>query len=358
MEEKDINKAPKKNKKLKILMVLLFIAINAAVIAITAFSEFGNSENAAELSEVKINWWLLIPAALCFVIAINTEIEKYRLMIKTMAEPGAFKGHDDRKLARRVVILGRYYDNITPAAIGGQPFQIYYLHKKGGLSTGLSTAVSLFGMISIQITFIAIALFCFIFSSLAQENAALLITALLGLLFYAFWPFMVFIALFFPKTTTKIITLIVRFLAKIKIVKNRDRAIKKTEENVTEYVRSVKIILKKPGLFFKTIGLSFVFNILVAMIPYFVLTAFGGDVSFFSCFALTIAVMSAVYFIPTPGNSGAAEGTFYMVFSALSTGYVFWAMLFWRLFSYYIYIIMGVITYFIMQLEKRRGKDA
>ena len=340
----------------KILLFLLFIAINAVVITITAVSEFGNSENAAQLSEVRINWWLLIPAAICFAVAIIIEIDKYRLMMCGVSEKEAFKKGEDWKIARRTVILGRYYDNITPAAIGGQPFQIYYLHKTGGLPTGIASAVSIFGMISIQIAFILIALFCFIFSSLAQENAALLITALLGLLFYAFWPFMMFMALFFPKATTKIITLFVRLLAKFKLVKDREKAINKTEEGVKDYVHAIKIILKRRGLFLKAILMSLVFNCLVAMIPWFVLTAFGGDVNFFSSFALTIAVMSAVYFIPTPGNSGAAEGTFYMVFSALSTGYVFWAMLAWRFFSYYIYLIMGLITYSVMQLEKKRGK--
>ena len=37
-------------------------------------------------------------------------------------------------------LLGKYYDNITPFASGGQPFQIHYLHKKG-FSGGESTAV-------------------------------------------------------------------------------------------------------------------------------------------------------------------------------------------------------------------------
>ena len=95
----------------------------------------------------------------------------------------------------------------------------------------------------------------------------------------------------------------------------------------------------------------------IAVIPYFVLTAFGGDVGFWSCFATTVAVMSAVYFIPTPGNSGAAEGTFFVVFSALSQGYVLWAMLVWRFFSYYIYIIMGPIIYWRMHLEKKKDAD-
>ena len=99
------------------------------------------------------------------------------------------------------------------------------------------------------------------------------------------------------------------------------------------------------------------FNFLTALIPFFVLTAFGGNVDFLPCLVTTVAVTSAVYFVPTPGNAGAAEGTFFIVFSALSSGYVFWAMLFWRFFSYYIYIIMGPVIYFVMHLEKRSDKD-
>ena len=74
------NLVPKKLLK-KPLLIIFFILLNVAVIAITAFSEFGNSENAAALSEVKINWWLLIPAAACFLVAMTCEIHKYVLMI-------------------------------------------------------------------------------------------------------------------------------------------------------------------------------------------------------------------------------------------------------------------------------------
>lgn len=344
----------KEKKFKKALFIVLFVLLNVVVIAATAISEFGNSKNAAELSEVKINWWLLIPATLCFVVALTLEIYKYKIMIAKMAKRDTFKRGEDWKIARRTVILGRYYDNITPAAIGGQPFQIYYMHKNGKLSNGLSTAIPILGMITIQITFIIIAAFCFLFGNLIHDNPALIITAAIGLLFYAFWPAMVAVATFFPKATAKIINFGVKILAKFKIIKNRDEAIEKVEKNVHEYVHAIKMVLGTRGLFTKTLILSLIFNILMATIPYLVLTAFGGDVSFGSCFVLTIAVMSAVYFVPTPGNSGAAEGTFFLVFSALSTGYVFWAMLFWRLFSYYIYIAMGPITYFFMQLEKRR----
>lgn len=343
----------------KPLMIFLFILLNVAVIAITASSEFGNSKNAAQLSEVVINWWLLIPATLCFIVAIVLEISKYVMMMRELTpDKKKFDTRKARKVARRTILIGRYYDNVTPAAVGGQPFQIYYMRKNSGLPNGVSTAIPLFGMISGQIGFIIIAVFCFLLGSLTIENATLIATACFGLLFYAFWPVAVMIATFLPKATTEIINALVKLLAKMHLVKDKEGAIKKTEQEVTEYARSIKLILKTKGLFIKTILISVVFHVLISMIPFFVLTAFGGNVDFLPCFVTTVAITSAVYFVPTPGNAGAAEGTFYVVFSALSEGYVFWAMLVWRFFSYYIYIIMGGVTYFFMHLEKKRKQKA
>ena len=339
----------------KPLLILLFVFINVAVIAITAFSEFGNSENAVALSEVQLNWWFLIPATLCFVVAIALEIHKYTIMMHEMTpKKQNYNRRRARKVATRTVLLGRYYDNVTPAAVGGQPFQIYYMRKNSNLPHGVSTSIPLFGMISGQIGFIIIAVFCFLIGSATINNAVLIGTACFGLIFYAFWPVTIMIATFLPKATAEIIGLFVKFLAKIHLVKDKKKAIEKTEYEVNEYAKCVRRILKTRGLFAKTIIISVVFHILISSIPFFVLTAFGGSVDFLPCFVTTVAVTSAVYFVPTPGNAGAAEGTFYVVFSALSSGYVFWAMLVWRFFSYYIYIIMGPIIYFKMHLERKK----
>ncbi|MBQ3473915.1 flippase-like domain-containing protein [Candidatus Saccharibacteria bacterium] len=349
MPEKTKNKTWKKP-----LLIALFIIFNIAVIAATAFAEFGKSKDATEISEISINWWLLMPAIFCFLTALTIDIHKYALMIRKMSHEETDNKHV-RKVARRTVLLGKYYDNITPAAVGGQPFQMYYMRKNSGLSRGASTSIPIFGMISIQIAFIIIALLCFLFGNIFSTNPALFLTALFGLLFYAFWPVMVAGVTYFPKPTKKLIKTFIKVLAKLKIVKKRGELLEKVEAEADEYVTAVKTILKTRGLFIKVISWSLLYNILIAMIPFFVLTAFGGKVDFFSCFVTTIAVMSAIYFIPTPGNSGAAEGTFFIVFSALSSGYVFWAMLFWRFFSYYVYVILGPIIYFFMHLEKRKN---
>ena len=340
----------------KLILTLLFIAINVAVIVATATNEFGNSGDAAELSEINIQWGYLIPAALCFIGMILLEVGKYVMMVKKTADKKVPSG-TAWKLAWRTVMLGRYYDRVTPAAVGGQPFQIYHMRKSGLVSKGMASAIPVFGMISGQIAFMLVAIPCFLFGGLVKDHSVLLMTAWFGLLFYAFWPMMVASASFLPKTTTRLIKGFVRILAKFKIVKKKEETLDKIETEVNEYVRYTRMIVKNPGLFGGVIVLSIISNFLISLVPFFVLTAFGGNVGFWSCFILTVAVESAVYFVPTPGNSGAAEGTFYVVFSALSTGYVFWAMLFWRLFSYYIYIMVGPLIYLKMYLEKKRGKS-
>ena len=352
LEENAKNSAKKLGRKP--ILIFLFILLNIAVIALMAFSEFGNSENATALSEVKLNFWLLIPAALCFLVGIVAEIYKYVLMMRRAGHKKVTKRV--WTVARRTVLLGKYYDNITPAAIGGQPFQIYYMYKNSKISSGMATTIPIIGMISNQIAFLIIAIFAIFFGGFMINNSTLTATACLGLLFFAFWPIAILIATFLPKTTSELIALGVKFGAKLHLVKNKAVAEKKVRDGVNEYAECVKTILKTRRLLFETILLSVVFNALVAAIPYFVLAAFGGNVDFMTCFVTTIAVTAAVYFIPTPGNAGAAEGTFYLVFSGLSSGYIFWAMLVWRFFSYYIYIILGPTIYAQMHFEKKRMK--
>lgn len=344
----------KKKKLRKILLTLLFIGFSAGVIVATAINEFANSENAAELAEVHLNGWLVIPAALCFIVMITLEYSKYVLMITKSAKPGAFSRKEVWKLAFKTVMLGRYYDKITPAAVGGQPAQIMQMRKTGKIPAGMTTAIPIFSMISGQLMFILVAIPCFLFTDVASKSPVLIATAWFGLLFYAFWPVMVAGTMFFPKPTAKFINFIVRFLAKIKIIKNRDEAVKKVEDEVSEYAKHVKMLTKKPKVSGCVLLMSLLSNILMSSIPFFVLKAFGGDIDFIECFLLTIGVEAAVYFAPTPGNSGVAEGTFYVIFSRLSTGYIFWAMMLWRLFAYYIYIIVGPLIYLYSYLNRKR----
>ena len=131
----------KQKKVKKIILTIIFVAFSVGVIIATAINEFSGSENAAELAEVHLDGWLLVPAALCFLVMIFLEYGKYALMIKRAVKPGTFKNKEILKLSFRTVMLGRYYDKITPAAVGGQPAQILQMRKTGKIPAGMTSAI-------------------------------------------------------------------------------------------------------------------------------------------------------------------------------------------------------------------------
>ena len=238
----------KKKSTKKIILTVLCIVFSAAVIIATAVNEFAGSDNAAKLSEVQLDGRMVVPAALCFIVMITLEYAKYVLMITKTQQKSAFRLSEAWKLAFKAVMLGRYYDKITPAAVGGQPAQILTLRKTGKISNGMTTAIPIFSMISGQITFLLIAIPCFLLSGIAFNYPVLITTAWIGLLFYAFWPVMVFGTMFFPKPTAKLINLIVKLFAKIRLVKNPEDAFKKVEDEVADYVKNVKLIFKNNSM--------------------------------------------------------------------------------------------------------------
>ena len=102
--------------------------------------------------------------------------------------------------------------------------------------------------------------------------------------------------------------------------------------------------------------MSVVTRILICSIPYFVLLAFNGTGSYFDILCITFIIYSAITLIPTPGNSGAAEASFYLIFSNLDTGGVFWSMLVWRFICYYLYIFVGIGIYIYNAIKARIEK--
>ena len=342
MVNSELEKKPNLKKG---ILIAIFVVFNAAIILWTALSEFTDTENAVKLRDIELNGWFIIPALLTFLIAISAEILKYVFMMKRCC------GVIDIRTAMRTFLLGRYYDNITPAAVGGQPFQFHYM-KKQGIKNGYSTIIPMISMITTQVGFLLVAIPTFIFLG-NRISIGVLGSGCLGLIFYAVFPIGIILATFFRSTVSRIVTWFVKLLSKIHIIKNLEETIEKTEKTIDQYVNCIKTIFKDKKLALSLIILSITFQVFISFIPFFVLKAFGGNIEFFTCFVTIISISSAIYFIPTPGNAGAAEGSFFFVFSSLTSGYVFWAMLFWRLFSYYSYILAGVIIYMLIAYEKR-----
>lgn len=350
-EPSEIPEKPKSgNKILKRVGIILFIILNAVVIYFTAASEF--SKDAPPPVKFSFtNVLFLIGGILCLVVVLGCETVKYMMMMRHLGEKVSLRH------AFSTAALGKYYDCITPSGAGGQPFQIYYLHSHG-YSSGASSAMPLSGFFTMQFGFVILCLFAFIFGNNAMNasgQTGIKITAYFGAVAYTIVPVMIIISGVAPKIAMRIVAFFVRIGASLHILKKPNHTIMKSVRSLNNYSVNIKRITKDRGLLIKLLVLSTIFQLAMCSMPFFAVRTFDGELDYFEALVMCVFIQAAISLIPTPGNSGAAEGSFYIVFSSLGTAGTFWAMLIWRFLCYYSFIIIGVLIYGYNAVVKLRA---
>ena len=318
------------------------ILINLGIVAFIVVRELtSNKGGTSRLDVTNLNLWFLFFGIALFGVALFAEFMKYRRMILSSC------GRLDKRGAFQVAVYGKYADNITPLGAGGQPFQIHFLHKRG-YPGGASTSVTLNGFLSQQISFIIIAVVVLIVApfttTIPEEVLALKIMAYIGLAFYSFFPLLIIFFAIFPKPVNAMLLGILKLGYKMHIVKNYEAAHARAVNGMNEYVVLIKQAIRKPTYMIPTMFWSFVYQFAILTIPYFAIMAFGGSVDWWTTFVITVNIYLAITIIPTPGNAGVAETSFFLVFSTLPAGALFWAMIYWRALVYYSWIIIGLIV--------------
>ena len=94
---------------------------------------------------------------LCMMVFLGLEGVNIRRTLKELGEKTSLKQ------CIKYSLIGSFFSSITPAASGGQPMQIYYMHKDG-ISVAHSTLALLINLTSMQITTISLAIFSLIFN--------------------------------------------------------------------------------------------------------------------------------------------------------------------------------------------------
>ena len=349
MEKMTENGQKPEKKRSKRLWMILFILINIAVVAWAAVNEFaGKPPGSINLRFTKEAVFFLACTAGCLAVLLCAESVKYVLMMRSLKEKVSFR------IAFETAVLGKYYDCITPSGAGGQPFQIWWLHKHG-YSDGGASAMTITGYVTAQAGFIILAIAIFI-GWRSVELEAIRYTAYAGLVLFSLIPFLLVLFSFMPKTIEKLVAAVIRLCGKIRLVKDPEEAAGRVLEMLDSYHSSLAVIAKDRFTMACLLVLSLVYRIALCSMPYFVLKMFGAPVSFLHIFASTIYIYASIALVPTPGNAGAAEGAFYLVFSAMRSDGVFWAMLVWRIFSHYSFIAAGALVYGVNALRGKRKR--
>ena len=156
----------------------------------------------------------------------------------------------------------------------------------------------------------------------------------------------------FPRLGAKIVKWFTNIGGRLKILKDPKKTEYKTLKTVVHNAYCIKKFGKNPLALFSTIIISFAETFAQCSIAYFTLKLFGYDnvnaggiLEWLQIIQLSLILYAAISFIPTPGNSGAADLSFYLLFTVgvKFAGLSFAAMILWRILSYYSYIIIGFI---------------
>ncbi len=312
---------------------IIFFAVNALVIALILSCELAQNGAVAPQTSTEISFGALLLAFGCFGAALMSEYLKYRLILSSSAEDYR------RGTAFGCAVWGKYYDNITPMGSGGQAFQMYYL-RQCGYSAGLCGAAPILGFLSLQFAFVLPAMLVLPLGGQYIESAPLRISAWIGLVGYAIIPLCVILFSFAPKKLEAVIAWGCALLTRLRLLKKPEAANERVSSVLSDYTRSMELLWRRPAQLLTVLALSLLFRLSMLSLPWFVLRFFGADAAFWPVFCKAVYISAAITLIPSPGNAGAAEGSFYLVFSLAGNG-LSWSVLLWRGLCYYSWLLLG-----------------
>lgn len=331
-----------KSASKKWLIAALFVAVNILAILLTAVMEFIGDEQPINILKVigtfRENWVWGLAALILVALSIGFEAVKRFFFLRTTIK------ENKPITSLNASIIVKYYDNITPLGGGGQPFEIYYLKKKG-LPIGIASGVPLVSYALNKIAYVFVSLLALLIFGFGETGPLIMVLCLVGLFINLIIPTAIIMFALLPRFSSAIARLIAKIAKKLHLVKNQQEYYEKMTGNFTEYAECIKYFLHKSKV---TLAIGFLCSIAyflaVYSLPYFTIRMSGNhDVNWGRMFTYCVICYASITLLPTPGGSGGAELSFRSIFeSYLSGGILFWSMLSWRIFSYYIYIFLGL----------------
>ncbi|MBQ8522303.1 MAG: flippase-like domain-containing protein [Clostridia bacterium] len=348
--KKVIKKQPKTKKN---VWSLVFFLVNIFVIAIVLAVQLNSEEGISSIKDVfnsNIQYKFILIALLCFLtsnIISSFKLDFYHKKLQKRYRP---------LLCFKTQMMGKYYTKLTPFGIGGQPFQVYYFSKYGVKASNSLTMVSC-SYVSNKLMYGLLALVMmatFRFNKLLMSQGSLvnivIVLAFISFMFLALYLTFVILMCLNKKLGHRIVAFVVKVLTKLRIVKNPVAFYLKIMRPTLVFQRKMQKFFSSKGITCEFLVLSLLEYIIEYSVLFFVYSAFNGfDISvYLQLLSISVIIELACHSIPLPGGSGLAELSFSTIFASLfDSGVLFWALIIWRLITYYTYLFsgMGIIVY-------------
>ena len=335
-----------KNKKtIKNLIIFILLIIFTFYIIL-------KDQDIVEITQVLRNVRLeyVVIAIVAMLIYLVLESVNMGRTLKTLNEKSSFIQNF------RYVLIGFFFSSITPAASGGQPMQIYYMHKNG-ISIANSTLSLLINLCSFQIITISFAMISLIFNY-KYLTTGLVWLFVIGVTLNSIALSLLLIGIFSKKLSAFLVKISVKILSFFKI-KNIKEKQEKLEKELFKYQGSAAYIKQNIEVMLKTILTTFVQILFYYSIPFWIYSSFGfSEYNIIQIISLQAILYATVSGIPLPGAVGVSEGGFLGIFkNVFTTSTLNSAMILNRGISFYLFVLISAILVISQALVANKKSD-
>ncbi len=321
----------------KNLFVIITLALSTGILLYFLFTTDGIVTLGKIITTLKLQWLLMAiaSAAICWILE---GFVLHLLCIHLYPQWSYGRSFS-------VGMLGLLYSAVTPFSTGGQPMQIYSMHKMG-MDTGKAGSVIAVKTLTYQVVMVAYSLVLVAmklhFFQTSVSNFSFV--TIIGLITNGTFIAVVILFMISEKTTDKIVMAIIRFLHKMKLCKHPQERYDRIHNQLELFHDATKLMGNSTKLYLTAMGIT-VFQItLNSLIPYFIYRSFNmhtAPVTTMVAAQVFVSMVSA--FVPLPGASGGAELSFYGFFGMFFKSAIIPAILLWRIITYYANILFGGI---------------
>ncbi|AQP52997.1 TIGR00374 family protein [Vagococcus penaei] len=320
-------------------ILYLFIAFLLGFLVIgKEFKEVSSADIFDELHHIHVIY--LIIAFLCMLIHWGIEAKIIQLFLKRTNPKYSFWN------AYRIPLIEHLFNAITPFSTGGQPAQIVAL-SKSGVDPGVATSVSLMKFVVYQvwivINFIVCILFGFKWISVNLKQMTYLI--ILSFIIHFIIVVCLLMVMYWYPFTNKLVTWFFNMMTRVKKGPTTKALKRRVFEKMTNFYEESRYLKDQPLLMIKASLLTILQLVAYYIVPYFILLALGvNDVSPIQVIVFHAFIIMVISLFPIPGGTGGAEYSFTLLFGtyiALTSKMAF-AILLWRIVTYYVGILLGL----------------
>ena len=259
-----------------------------------------------------------------------------------------------------VTVRGQYYYYITPGASGGQFAQVYYLRELG-VPTGVSTCVLVSHFVTFQgMLALLMVLFClpqraFILRNIAPHLPLLVLGFAVNVAMVGF----TLLCAFSRGPIALLIAGIASLARRFRLSRHPERLEKRLHGTANLFHDNMQTMRAHPA------GLAFQFlfaglqQLCLMLVLYLCYRGLGEDsANPLQMIGMALAQYVSAAYAPTPGASGAQEGVFAIFFQRLlPDGKTFAAMLLWRLTTFYLPLLLSVVSIALYRKRKLRAEE-